>query len=250
MSKRSKLLGSYSSFKPQNKFKTKITKTIKIVIIFFLVYQFLSVFIVSSFIVKTSAMEPGILKGQRILSAPIISGATLNLFNIEIPGFKEPVRGDIILVRPGNADKLAWYILLLDPVVRFFTLQKKSLDPNKGQNWNNQLSVKRIIGIPGDTVLMTDYKFLIKPKGQSRYILEEKIIKKDYIISIPDNVAGMKQSFPFSGTMTEIKLNKNQYIVANDNRSISYDSRIYGPISGKNILGPVFLSYMPGFSFK
>ena len=161
MSKRSKLLGSYNSFRPQNKFKIKFSKTIKIVIIFFFVYQFLSVFIISSFIIKTSAMEPGILKNQRILSAPIVSGARLDLLKINIPGFKEPERGQIVLVKPGNSEKLAWYILLLDPVVRFFSFQRKSLDPNIDQNWNNQLSVKRIIGVPGDFVQMKGYKFLI-----------------------------------------------------------------------------------------
>ncbi|MCK5672428.1 MAG: signal peptidase I [Spirochaetales bacterium] len=250
MSKRSKLLGSYSSFKPQNKFKTKISKTIKTVIIFFLVYQFISIFIISPFIVKTSAMEPGILKGQRILTAPIISGTSLNLFNIRIPGLKEPERGDIILVRPGNSNKSAWYIILLDTVVRFITLQKISLDPNIGQNWNNQLAVKRIIGIPGDTLLMVDYKFLIKPKKDTEYISEENLIKQKYILKIPENISGIESTYPFSGSMNEISLIENQFLVANDNRRVLYDSRLYGPIYRNDILGPVFVSYWPGFSFK
>jgi len=250
MSKRSKILGSYSSYKPQNKFKINFSKIIKIVLIFFLIYQFLSVFIISSFIIKTSAMEPGILKDQRILSAPIVSGARLDLFKINIPGFKEPERGHIVLVKPGNSDKLAWYILILDPVVRFFTFQKKSLDPNIGQNWNNQLSVKRIIGVPGDSVQMRDYKFFIKPKEETGYISEENIIKNEYNILLPDNISGIESSSPFSGNMKEIKLSENQYFIANDNRSVSYDSRLYGPITRNEILGPVFLSYYPGFSFK
>ncbi len=250
MSKRSKLLGSYSSFKPQNKFKTKVSRTIKLIILLFFVYQFLSVFILSSFIVNTSAMEPGIVKGQRILSAPVISGASLNLFNINIPGFKEPERGDIVLVRPGNSKDLPWYIKLTDPVIRFFTLQKKSLDKNIGQNWNNQLAVKRIIGIPGDTIKMTDYRFLIKTIEQTGFVTEENIIKNEYSINLPQKISGLKSSFPFSGSMTEIKLTENQYFVANDNRSVSYDSRLYGPISRNDILGPVILKYKPGFSFE
>ena len=188
MSKRSKLLGSYSSFKPQNKFKTKIIKTLRIVIIFFLAYQFITFFLVSSFIVKTSAMEPEILQGQRILTAPIISGTSLNFINIRIPGLKDPGRGDIILVKPGNSDKIAWYILSFDTIVRFFTLQKVSINSNINQNWNNQHSVKRIIGIPGDTVQMVDYNFLIKPINKSGYISEKNLIEQEYIIQIPENI--------------------------------------------------------------
>lgn len=250
MSKRSKLLGSYGSFKPHNKFKTKISKAIKIIVIFFLVYQFLSVFVISSFIVNTSSMEPGILQGQRILSAPIVSGASLNFFNIKIPGFKEPDRGDIILTRPGNADDLSWYIILLDPLLRFITLQKKSIDPNRNLNWNNQLSVKRIIGIPGDTIQMKNYRFLIKPVNQTEFVYEEKLISSDYIVTRPENIPGLDSSFPFSGNIPDIKLKENQYWIANDNRSVSYDSRLYGPIPRNNILGPVFFSYWPDFSFK
>lgn len=250
MSKRSKLLGSYSSFKPQNKFKTKFSKTIKLIILFFFVYQFLSVFVISSFIVNTSAMEPGIVQGQRILSAPIVTGASLNLINFRFPGIKEPERGDIILARPGNSENLVWYIKIMDPVIRFFTLQKISLDPNIDQNWNNQLAVKRIIGIPGDTVQMVDYKFLIKPLGKTGFIPEEKVIKKEYIIKLPEDLQGLKSSFPFSGSLNEMKLTDDQYFVANDNRSVLYDSRLYGSISRNDILGPVFLSYWPGFTFK
>jgi len=243
-------MGSYNSYSPQNKFKIKISKTVRIIIIFFLAYQFLSVFVISSFIIKTSAMEPGLPKDQRILSAPIVSGARLDLFKIKIPGFKEPERGDIVLVRPGNSDKLAWYILIFDPLVRFFTFQKKSLDPNISKNWNNQLSVKRIIGVPGDTVQMKDYKFLIKGKEGTEYFSEENIIINKYNILIPSNISGIDPLSPFSGNMKEIKLSENQYFIANDNRRVSYDSRLYGPISRNEILGPVFLSYYPGFSFK
>lgn len=243
MSKRSKLLGSYGSFRPHYKFRTKISKIIKFVIIFILVFQFFSVFILSSFIVKTSAMEPGILKGQRVLSAPILSGASLNLFNIKIPGLREPERGNVVIIRPGNSDKLTWYIMLLDPIVRFFTLQKRSLDPNIGQNWNNQLSVKRIIGIPGDTIQMTGHKFLIKPEGYTGFMLEENLVKQEYKIIIPDTISGMKPSFPFSGTISELRLGKNQYFVVNDNRKVSYDSRLYGPVLRNDILGPVFLNF-------
>ncbi|MDA3939640.1 MAG: signal peptidase I [Spirochaetia bacterium] len=248
MSKRSKLLGSYSSFKPQNKLKAKIGSFIKIIITFFLVYQFISFFIVTSFVVNTSAMEPGILKGDKILSVPLISGSYLNFLNLKVPGFKEPTRGDIVLIKPGNTNQLKWYYAILDPVIRFLTFQKITISSKSDQNWNNQLAVKRIIGIPGDSIKMIDYQFIIKPKDKTDYSLEENIIIKNYHLIIPQNKSGIDPSFPFLGTMEEITLTESQYLVANDNRSVSYDSRLYGPIPRENILGPVKITYWPDFS--
>ena len=250
MSRRSKLLGSYNSFKPENKFKMKVRKAIKTIVILFIAYQLITTFIVSSFTVGTSAMEPCILKGQHILSAPVLSGASINFLKIKIPGFKEPMRGDLVIIRPENASNVSWYVFLLDPVVRFFTLQKKTIMPNEDSSWNNQLSVKRIIGIPGDSIKMVNYKIFIKEKNGKVFNSEENQIDKKYSISIPPVITGMKSTFPFSGNMEVLKLKEKEYFLANDNRGAYYDSRLYGPITRNNILGPVFLTYNPGFSFK
>ncbi len=250
MSRRSKFLGSYNSFKPENIFRKRIRKVLKILIIFFIVYQIFTTFIVASFTVGTSAMEPGILKGQHLLSAPIVTGASINFLKIKIPGFKEPERGELVLIRPGNASNVSWYDFVLDPVVRFFTLQKKTILPDKDSSWNNQLAVKRIIGVPGDSIKMVNYRFLIKEKKSNSFNSEKDLIHNKYSLIIPENISGMETSFPFSGNMQVINLDKDQYFLANDNRGAYYDSRLYGAVSGNNILGSVFLTYLPGFSFK
>jgi len=250
MSRRSKLLGSYSSFKPENKFKKKVRKVIKTLIVFFIAYQLFSTFIVSSFTVDTSAMEPGIIKGQHVLAAPVLTGASINFLNIKIPGFKEPARGDLVLIRPGNASTVTWYVFLLDPVVRFFTLQKKTILPKKDNSWNNQLSLKRIIGIPGDNIKMVNYSFVIKENKGNSFNPEMDLIHKKYKIITPERIPGMESTFPFAGNMDVVKLKKNQYFLANDNRGAYYDSRLYGPVFRTDILGSVFLTYLPGFSFK
>jgi signal peptidase I len=250
MSKRSKALGTYGSFKPRNTLKNRFGRIIRVLLLIFLVYQFITVFVVASFIVKTSAMEPGILQGQRILSAPIVTGASLKLLNVRVPGFRDPERGDLVLIRPGNAEQIAWYLVLFDPVVRFFTLQNKTIIPGANQNWNNQIAVKRIIGLPGDTVKMSGFKFLIKQGSELNFIMEDTLIFREYSLTIPERIPDMDPSIPFSGNMEEIRLLENQYLVANDNRTVFYDSRFYGPISRDNILGHVFLSYWPGVSFR
>lgn len=250
MSKRSRALGAYGSFRPKRTLKNFLNRTIKTILLIFLVYQFITVFIVSSFIVETAAMEPCILKGQRLLTAPIITGASLSFLNVRVPGFRDPERGDIVMVRPGNAEQIAWYIVLFDPVVRFFTLQKKTIISGRNQNWNNQIAVKRIIAIPGDTVKMIDFKFMVKPEDKTDFISESRIVSEEYILKIPAELPDMDSTIIFSGNMDEVKLTDNLYFMANDNRELFYDSRFYGPVSRDNILGHVFLSYWPGFSIK
>lgn len=250
MSKRSKALGTYGSFKPGSKLKNRLVGIIITLLFVFLIYQIISVFIISSFVVDTSAMEPGILQGQRLLAAPIVTGTSLTLPRLRVPGLKDPERGDLILVKPGNAEVIAWYIILFDPIVRFFTLQEKTIIPGENQDWNNQIAVKRIIAIPGDTVKMIDFKFFVKPEDKTGFMSEHSTALEEYALKIPVELPPMDPSIPFSGNMDEIKLSDNQYFIANDNREVFYDSRFYGPVSRDNILGHVFLSYWPGVSFK
>lgn len=250
MSKRSRALGTYGSFKPRSKIKSHLGKIIKTLLLFFLVYQITSVFIISSFVVDTSAMEPGILHGQRLLAAPIVTGTSLTLPRLRVPGLKDPERGDLILVKPGNAEVIAWYIILFDPIVRFFTLQEKTIISGENQNWNNQIAVKRIIAVPGDTVKMIDFKFFVKQKDKTGFMSEFSTASEEYALKIPAGLPEIDPSIPFSGNMGEVELSEDQYFIANDNREVFYDSRFYGPVSRDNILGHVFLGYWPGISIK
>ncbi len=195
-------------------------------------------------------MEPGILKNQKILSSPIVSGINLPVLNLRIPGIGLPERGDIVIIRPVNRESIPWYITVLDPVVRFFTLQKKTLLSGNNKPWNNQIAVKRIIGLPGDEIKLVNYHFYIKPEGEKEFIPEEQITDKKYEIIFPVNSVNDTSTVPFFGNMEELMLTENNYFVANDNRQMQYDSRLYGPVSSDLIIGEVFLSYFPGFSLK
>ena len=87
-------------------------------------------------------------------------------------------------------------------------------DPN-----SKQLGVtKRVIGIPGDTVL-----------GRSRRVFVDGKRADD----IPT------EPFP------SVRLGKGQYFVLGDNRSASEDSRIFGPVPRKAIYGRVVLVFWP-----
>lgn len=110
--------------------------------------------------------------------------------------FKEPERGDVIVF-------------------------KAPPEPTK-------FYIKRVIGLPGDTVDIIDSKVTITnkkyPKG---LVLEEPYIAHS------------------SKDITHVVVPTGQYFVLGDNRSGSYDSRSWGMLPKQNIHGRALLRLLP-----
>lgn len=83
--------------------------------------------------------------------------------------------------------------------------------------------VKRVIGLPGETVEIRD----------GRTYIDGEAISEPYVFSIPEDYS--------------VTLGENEYLVLGDNRSESYDSRVedMGPIGAEDILGRVRLCAWP-----
>lgn len=92
--------------------------------------------------------------------------------------------------------------------------------------------VKRIIGVPGDT---------IEVKGGIVYVNDEPI-DEPYKADVPTQ----------EGTMTgKLTLDENEYFVMGDNRNPggSYDSRFFGPLQSDHIRGVIVLRAFPFSKF-
>ncbi len=94
--------------------------------------------------------------------------------------------------------------------------------------------IKRIIGLPGETMEISNNKVIINGK-----LLQEKYLRPQ-TITTPGNFLGEGES---------LKIPENQYIVVGDNRSHSSDSREWGGITKEEIVGKVFFRYWPPQSF-
>jgi signal peptidase I len=110
--------------------------------------------------------------------------------------FQAPQRGDVIVFRyPGN------------PKVFY---------------------IKRIIGLPGETVQINSGKVTIhKPNGTTLSLTEPYAVVEDATYTL------------------NTTLPPDQYFVMGDNRPESSDSRVWGPLPRANIIGRVFVRLFP-----
>ena len=93
----------------------------------------------------------------------------------------------------------------------------------------HEFFIKRIIGLPGETVkIVKNQIFIYNKKHPNGFQLKESYLPPE----------------PFLGNQT-VKLKQNEYFVMGDNRSHSYDSRAWGPMVRKYLIGRVLVRLWP-----
>src|SRR6185312_164075 len=102
-----------------------------------------------------------------------------------------------------------------------------------GQDDTKQL-IKRVIGLPGDRVVVRDGKYVIYNKSHPDGFNPD--VTLPYGKNIPATPAG---------TFNDVTLGKNQLFVSGDNRPDSLDSRAFGPINADQVIGKLVLRVFP-----
>lgn len=90
--------------------------------------------------------------------------------------------------------------------------------------------IKRVIGIPGDRVMVKDTKVYLN--GQ---LLDQTFLPSDFVT---DGGSYAKEGI-------EKIVPANEYLCFGDNRSHSRDGREFGPIKKESIVGRAFVKYWP-----
>lgn len=95
----------------------------------------------------------------------------------------------------------------------------------------SQYFIKRIIGLPGETITCEQGRVMVEKGGQSKTV----ILEEAYIPS----------KSPTQNCKPKQVLGSNEYFVLGDNRTGSSDSRVWGILPREDIVGRVWLRVFP-----
>lgn len=243
----------FGSSKPRYRFYpqerstgARILGLVRLIVLLFLLYELVSTFLITSYRAESSAMEPGLQAGDRVLVSPLPFGASIPLLGARGPAIGEPRRGDLVVVTPSYGPPIRPIMQPLRSLTRFFTGGRAGGDD---ADWRPEVTLRRIIALPGDTVRMEDFIFYVRtPDGEGfrsefeasgvRYALERE--------GMPESWSG---ELPFGTTMEPVELGETEYFLAADNRLSGLDSRHRGPVSAEALRSRVVLRYWPASRF-
>ena len=223
----------FTSYTERRAKRFRIFRTAFIIFLIFILYQLISSYIIAAYRIQADTMQPTFSSGDMIITTPFYSPQ------------KDIERGTLVTVEPIERPHQNFVGKAAQKIVAFFTFQLinpfAAHQPSQAKTF-----IRRVVGIPGDTVYMEDFVLHIKTKNAGHFLTEFEVTENDYnvtIESLPDN---WDTSLPFSGTYPEITLKEGEYFVLCDNRIASSDSRLWGPLqAARQIKGRILMRYWP-----
>jgi len=231
---------SYAAQKYQ---RHRLLKIFLSFLVLFIIYNCLTAFFFSVWVIDNDTMQPGLSSGDRILFLSF-SPPSFNRNKTDDNPFLFK-RGSIVLVEDKSSKKYKLPAKILDSIVRFFTAQKISIF-----SADRQYYIKRVIALPGDEISMSEYIFRVKTgsansSGTSFSLTEFELSDKPYTPFIPVTSRLWDESIPFSGSMDALVLDFDECFVVSDDRSNTNDSRTWGPVSPSVITARAVLRFWP-----
>jgi len=120
------------------------------------------------------------------------------------------------------------YLIINEISYRFFEPRRGDIIVFGYPKDKNQRFIKRIIGLPGEIVIIENNEVHIIKDGK------DTILEESYL---PENLKTRGN--------VNVLLKEDEYFVLGDNREYSFDSRVWGGVNRKNIIGKAFLRLFP-----
>lgn len=223
--------------------KSKLRETIEGIITALLIAGFLRAFVFEAYKIPTGSMIPTLLPGDHIFVNKFVYGPRIPFTKFRLFNVKMPERGDV-----------AVFLYPQDESINF---------------------IKRIIGMPGDTIMVKDNNVFINGDKLEHTVLnvkkesEEKILSTDhpkfskidlipgwqdyeYFVEKTGEIEHPAQYLKFYNSSRETYqavVPPNHYFVMGDNRDDSRDSREWGFVPFDNVKGKAMFIWMPWDKF-
>jgi signal peptidase I len=215
-------------------------------------------FVAEPFRIPSGSMMPTLDVGDFILVNKFAYGLRLPAFNNKVLSVGEPKRGDVVVFRfPG-------YLCQDENGKTVRSGDMTCADPHApvaSQNW-----IKRVVGLPGDTVEVHDSQIVINGKpvtstqigpftgnpnrAEDNYLLYNSAsVWSEQLGTVKHLIARMPslQTPPIPNARVPSVVPPNCYIVMGDDRENSEDSRWWGCMPEQNLVGKAFMIW---FSWK
>lgn len=221
--------------------RKKILDFIKYFVFIFISFEILINYFIKTYRIENDIMAPNLLPGNHVIASSLRYGINIPFSYKKLLVFDMPKRGDIVLISQNRVQGGVFY-QTGNAIIKFFTFQQIHL-PRPSTNSYHQ-TVRRIIGIPGDTIYMNDFLVYNKTKASLHYLSEYEVSQQAYDLVVEKSTF-WPEDLPFSSKFDEITLGENQYFVMSDNRSKINDSRYWGVITLDDIVAKILFVYWP-----
>lgn len=197
-------------------------------------------FFFQAFKIPSNSMEPQIHGNSLIIVNKLVYGTKFPFSDKRMfDNSKKIKRGDVIVFMSHEYYNKNKFYRIISSIV--YTLSFSFIDINKFDKENVNIYIKRIIGLPNDTI-----KYQIKD-GRVIVLINDipefEIIKGKYqIINEDQNNSLLLEKMLIQ---SEYKVKNGEYYVLGDNRLSSIDSRIWEGIKLEQIIGKAVLKYFP-----
>jgi len=177
-------------------------------------------FIIEPFQIPSESMVPTLEVGDYILVNKYAYGIRLPVIGTKLIEVGDPERGDVMVFYPPN---------------------------------DNRYFIKRVIGLPGDVIRYKNKVLTINDEKAPQELLAELPPLNPQVDLMEEELSGVKHMIyntkrVYRGDFT-YTVPADHYFMMGDNRDNSSDSRMWGPVPEKNVVGKAFAIWMHWNSF-
>jgi signal peptidase I len=199
-----------------------------------LIYLVINTFFIAAYRIPSGSMIPTLLVGDWLFVNKLVYGPHIPFTHVRLPGYSDPRRGEVIVFEsPYQADEVA-----------------------QGREGTPTL-VKRLVGVPGDTLYMRKGLLYVNGVvqrqgfgaiGASRDGSQpddvDPLFDWQHKYELKQSRFGAAPAQPTHDNWGPLVIPSDRYFMMGDNRYCSKDGRYWGLVPRENIRGrPIFVYY-------